>query len=568
MDIRAPESLGAWWRRLWPATAAYALCAAAAALVFAPIALERAIERVHFSDTLGTLPVEVTLCHNGRSTLDTGLFGQVFWQRTGAHGFGAYARATGPPEAGGTLASYVDPAFIQANVVLINDPDSVVQAYSDSFSAELRRHVLVEELVAGLIGGAALLVIVPRRRWRQAPVAREVTLGALLITAAFGVSAFSSVRMFHDWPCSAPVTGAYGMPGVEELSFASPQAREVAEQVQPFIEKNRDRTAAAAGYYESVAASSFAAALDRHALDLTPRQGEAIVLAEADPQGSYVGVHVRSRMYADLVAALGPDAIALRTISGDVSSNGTVAEAAYIAAEAGVSGEIPTVAVGGDHDSTTTWQQLADVGVVVPDLDPADVAGLEVVGANDQEHKTLFGGIVTNDSGITEQDLGEQLRTADADHRAVVLVHQPAAAAAYLGLPSLNVLPSVTGSSTTPYDDGVPDVPPGILNVGHRHEADGPWVLWNTDGDQITWTLVDQLGTAGGVENSPTFNQFSTPTSVPLKDLMVRLQYVDLGSGLATGYATIACSTDGHCEISDRVDVGLPGGRAVAARGN
>jgi len=568
MDIRAPAALGAWRRRLWPATAAYALCAVAAALVFAPIALERAIERVHFSDRLGTLPVEVTLCHNGRSTLDTGLFGQVFWERTGAYGFGAYARATGPPEAGGTLASYVDPEFIQANVALINDPDSVVQAYSDSFSAELRRHVLAEELAAGLIGGAALLLIVPRRRWRQAPVAREVALGALLVSAAFGVSAVSSVRMFHDWPCSTPVTRVYGMPGVEELSFASPQAREVAEQVQPFIEKNRERTATATGHYESVAASSFAAALDRHILDLTPLPGEAIVLAEADPQGSFVGVHVRSRMYADLVAALGPDAIALRTISGDVSSNGTVAEATYIAAEAGVSGDIPTVAAGGDHDSTTTWQQLADAGVVVPDLDPADVAGLEVVGANDQEHKSLFGGIVTNDSGITEQDLGELLRTAVADHRAVVLVHQPEAAAAYLGLPSLSVLPSATGSSTTPYDDGVPDVPPGILNVGHRHEADGPWVLWNTDGDQITWTLVDQLGTAGGVENSPTFNRFSTPTSVPLKPLMVRLQYVDLGSGLATGYATIACSPDGHCEISDRVDVGLPGGRAVAARGD
>jgi hypothetical protein len=48
-------------------------------------------------------------------------------------------------------------------------------------------------------------------------------------------------------------------------------------------------------------------------------------LAEGDPQGSFVGVHVRTAMYKDLVETLGRDAIAVRTISGDVSSNGTVA---------------------------------------------------------------------------------------------------------------------------------------------------------------------------------------------------------------------------------------------------
>ncbi|MEP6814349.1 MAG: hypothetical protein ABI873_02220 [Marmoricola sp.] len=44
----------------------------------------------------------------------------------------------------------------------------------------------------------------------------------------------------------------------------------------------------------------------------------------------------------------------MRTIAGDVSSNGTVAEAAYIAAESRGSGHSPTVAVGGDHDSQKT----------------------------------------------------------------------------------------------------------------------------------------------------------------------------------------------------------------------
>jgi hypothetical protein len=93
-------------------------------------------------------------------------------------------------------------------------------------------------------------------------------------------------------------------------------------------------------------------------------------------------------------------------------------------------------------------------------------------------------------------------------------------------------------------------------------------VVWNTDGDTLTWTVVDQLGTSGGVENRPTFNRFSTPFSVPLKPLDVRLQYFNTDSGLETGYATIAFTTSGRVEITDRVDVGLPGGRPQSLRGN
>jgi hypothetical protein len=486
------------------------------------------------------------------------LFGRVFWAETGSHGFGAYARTTGPPEAGGTLASYVDPAFIQANVALINDPDSVVDAYSAKFADGLRSHILGDELPAAIVGGAVLFLILPRRRLREASVATEIAMAMVLGAGAVAVSSTVAVRLFHDWPCSQPVTGAYAMPGVARLSFASPETREVAQQVKPFIDKNTERTKEDAQRYESAASASFAAAVTRQAADLAPRTGETIVLAEGDPQGSFVGTHVRTALYAALGDALPPDAISLRTISGDVSSNGTVAESAYISQESRVSGDIPTVAVGGDHDSKATWKQMKDDGIVVPDLDAVDVAGIRVSGANDREHKTLFGGIITNDSGVSEQQLGAQLRDEVDEKPRIVLLHQPDAAAGYLGLESLDPVRDLAGSLTVAHQDGIPDQPPGILNIGHLHELDGPWVLWNTDGDQITWTVVDQLGTAGGVENRSTFNRFSTPASAPLKPLTVRLQYLNVESGLETGYATISCNLDGVCGISGRVDVGLP----------
>jgi hypothetical protein len=96
-----------------------------------------------------------------------------------------------------------------------------------------------------------------------------------------------------------------------------------------------------------------------------------------------------------------------------------------------------------------------------------------------------------------------------------------------------------------------------VINVGHRHDADGPWVVWNTDTEEVTWTVVAQLGTSGGVEESPTINRFSTPFSAPLKDITVQLQYVDQATGLITGFASITITPEGSVGVTDRVDVGL-----------
>lgn len=546
------------------------LCFLAAAIVAAPVALVRAIEGVRFEDQLGTLPVEVSLCHDGRSTLDTGVFGKVFWDRTGAYGFGAYARASGPPEAGGTLASYVDPAFIEANVSFIRDPDTVIATYSAEMRTALWDHVLRDELVAALVGGTILFLVLPRRRLRGVSRGHAAVASVLLVNLAFGLSVMAAAKTFSDWECSAESGATFTVPGMENPTFSSPQMSEIVAQVQPFVDKNTRRIDEEADRYEQAASASLTTAF-RQAGGLAPRDGEKVVLAEADPQGSFVGVQVRTAMYDALVDLLGDDAVALRTISGDVTSNGTVAESAFVKAEAKVGEGIPVAAVGGDHDSEKTWAQMEDAGFALPDLDTVEVGGLQVSGAHDREHKTLFGGSITNMSGISEQELGRRLREEVGDRAGVVLLHQPSALAGYLGTESLTDLRAVVNDDTTrttPYDDGVPDQPPGTVNVGHLHDPAGPWVLWNTEGEAVTWTVVDQLGTAGGVENAPTFSRFSTPVSPPLKPIMVRLQYVHAESGLQTGYATVTCGLDAACSVTERVEVGLPGGQPGRLAGN
>jgi len=542
---------------------AWLACVLVAGIVAAPVVVERAIEDVRFPDTLGTFPVEVGLCHDGRSTLDTGILGKVFWNQTGALGFGAYARATGPPEAGGTLASYVDPAFFQTNVAFLRNPDEVVAAYSAAMKSALRTEVVRNETAAALLGGTLLFLLVRRRRLIGIPRAHVALASFLLADVALGLTALGAVRMFDAWDCSTASGPVYSATGVANPTFSSPQMSEVVSQVQPFIDKNTQRIDAAADSYQSTAKASLVTAVRERAATLTPRSGEKVVLAEGDTQGSFVGVHVRTSLYADLVDALGKDAIALRTIAGDVTSNGTVAEVSYVKDEAKVSPGIPVAAVGGDHDSEKTWKQMTSAGITVPDLTTADVGGLKVAGGNDREHKTLFGGLVTNPTGLSEEELGQKVRDKVGDGPAIVVLHQPDAVSGYLGLGILSSLrdrPAEATDLTTPVDDGIADLPPGIVDYGHTHSAEGPWVVWNTDGDSVTWTVVDQLGTAGGVENSPTFSRFSTPFSAPLKTLMVRLQYVNPKTGLETGYATVECNLDASCTVSDRVDVGLPGG--------
>jgi hypothetical protein len=551
--------------RIGRLAAVFAVYVVIAVVVAAPVAAERAVEGVGFDDRLGSLPVRVSLAHNGVTTLDTGIAGQIYWDRTGAAGFGAHLRVTGPPEAGGTLSSYVNPKFVEANARFLSDPGDVARAYGNRLRDELLADFIGYQLWCGLVGGILLTVVFRGHM----PLLRMRRRSRLLLTAggvmlALGVSGLTAAGLFRQWEQTTAVEQAYPMPGIDRLSFSSPQALEVARQVQPFIEKNRTRIRERATAFEDRAVAALIETLPRHADALAPRVGEVVVLAEADPQGALVGTRVRAQLYPLLTSLLGDDAIAARTISGDVTSNGTVAEEGFVEGEAEASPEVPLAAAKGDHDSQTTLDQLADHDVLLPHLDPVDINGVHVVSADDPAFKTLFGGLVSNDTGTTEAELGQHLRDAvDPEGSGqveplVVLVHQPRAAAGYIGIEALTDLAHATRWNTAPREDGIADLPPGLVNVGHLHDAAGPWVVWNTDTDQTTWTVVAQLGTSGGVEENPTINRFSTPFSAPLKAVSVQLQYLDAETGLATGYASIDIETDGTVTVTDRVDLGLP----------
>ena len=317
--------------------------------------------------------------------------------------------------------------------------------------------------------------------------------GYLVVASAASLAV--ALWLFNQWTAEDALDGNHPMPGLADLSFSSPQALEVAQQIQPFIEKNTTRIERRADKFHETAVADLERALPDAALELAPREGEVVVLAEADPQGSQVGTQVREHLYRLLHEQMG-ESLVLRTISGDVSSNGTIAEADFIRGEAEASPEIPVAAVKGDHDTKATVEQLEAENVVVLDRETKEVGGLHVTGAADPAFKSLFGGLVTNNTGVSEEERGRQLReVVDDEAPVIVIVHQPLTAVGYLGIVKIDELSR--GPVTTAYDDGVPDVPPGTVNIGHRHDADGPWVVWNTDGAQITWTVVHQRHVRG-----------------------------------------------------------------------
>jgi hypothetical protein len=535
-----------------------------AVVLTSPVIAQQTIEGVRFAERLGTVPVEVGVVRNGYSVVDTGALGTMYLERTGALGLGLSLRVTGPPDAGGTLSSYLDPAFVRANTATLSQPDQAREAYTDRLVDSFVDGFWPRALVVLLVGGFVLLRLAHPVLSRAGGRRRTLVAGA----GALGLLAASTglATLQHQaWKGTEEPGRLYPMTQVPGLSFDSAQILEVAQQVQHFIDTNVTRLKQRAEGYQRLVEASIANGVPASAAELEPREGERIVVVEGDPQGSEVGTEARRVLYEELVEVLGEESLLARTISGDVTSNGTVAERPFVEDEVAASGDLPVVAVKGDHDSAATVEQLTNAGAEVPDREVVEVRGLRFAGGADPEFKSLFGGSVSNPSGVTPTERGEQVRAAveeDDPAQAVrVLVHQNESALGYLGLDDMDSLraqsdPGDDATFTRPRDDGIPDVPPGSLTYGHWHESAGPWIIWNTDGDEVTWTLVDQVGTSGGVEEAPTFNRFSTPYSPPLKPVQLRLHYTDTETGLVTGFVSIELSTVGELRISRRTDVG------------
>ena len=387
----------------------------------------------------------------------------------GSPGSARASARPGPRRPAGSLASYVSPRFIEANAQFVSDPERR--------RAGVRRRAARPAVAALLADRAGRLPdrrrgasgSLPRRHIhcaRSRRAGRRVAVGRWWSSPVLVTSALVAVQLFQSWEGDdGGRPASYPMSDIDDLSFSNPEALEIAEQVQPFIVKNTDRIQAKADAYEAATDAS----LRRGAPANTPTRWRPATASGScsprpTPRAARSAPGCGTEMYPLLEEYLGEDAFAMRTISGDISSNGTVAEQGFVQDEAAASPEIPAGRGQGRprhrHHRRPARGQRRDCAGLRGSPRSTDFS---VVAANDPAFKTLFGGMVVNDTGITETELGADAAREDdeddADDPLIVLFHQPRSAAGYIGIDALDDLVAGGGRGRRRGTTGSPTCP-------------------------------------------------------------------------------------------------------------
>jgi hypothetical protein len=264
----------------------------------------------------------------------------------------------------------------------------------------------------------------------------------------------------------------------------------------------------------------------------------------------------------------GDGTLKLLVSAGDMGY-GSSLEKRYIDAQAKIADTV--VVSPGNHETAIAEQEIDDAGMLRIKDEPVTAEGITVAGGEDPL-VTPFGGETTprTDTGDEnlEAEFGAYLYDQAIEEKPdVVAPHEGYAAGSFIGLE--NVTKSLMtewfeqrGSSVIPWEDGVRDLPTGLLVYGHWHRIIQPRTVWNSDG---TWTEVMELNTMGGAIGSPTINHFSTPNDAPGQTASFPIIYMNTETGLVTGYQMYTFEDGGKATISPFVSVGLPGGEPMAA---
>ncbi|MCD4532769.1 metallophosphoesterase [Nocardioides sp. cx-169] len=531
-----------------------------AGLVGSPLAVAWALTHTQVQSHIGTSPTTFSLTTRGHSELRLGIAGTVFVpQSRGGVGVVATVEGPGDPGAGsGDLAAYVRPEMLALYTGLFHDPAAAVQEYVDLVEQEFRHQLLVALAVVAGGGGALLLGLRSLLPVRPAASRRErLTRGSLALVLALSTSgAVAWLQLDTSDAGTARADGPYALPALdgslaEGSTTNSPVLRALlggaVAKAKVLVERQEESVAA---YREQAQAS-----LDDQADAIEgPEDGELAVLMQSDMHCNATMIGLQSRVASLLREEHGDDALRMLAIAGDLTTNGTAAEGTCIRDEAAIGGDLPVVAITGNHETELSAQQMAGAGMTVLAGGAEDVADVRVLGDGDPSRTELFGGSSPR-GDETQQDQGARLydEAADGDRPDLVLMHEGYAAAAFLGVDDVRAFFAEPTSLVDPVEDDVRDLPAGAVFYGHWHRSVEPRVVWNSDG---TWTFVMELNTSGGAVAASTINSFSTPWSPPQQEASFPVVFMDAETRLVTGYQLYRFLVDGTAVIEPRADVG------------
>jgi hypothetical protein len=566
---------GRWQRLAWHVVA----CLLGGLVAALPVATVHALTATQVHDDVGIVPATLRLAP-GHSAVQTGLLGGTIYDTDlTRYGFGITVTLDGPPANLGQIHSLASPQLKKSEKVyasMFDHPGSLRAGYADAIGKAITGNFSRMEVAAGLsLGTAAFLISLlsgstaPRRT-------SVVALGALLL-----LSAGYSIHRYLDWrQDNAVPTPTYPVeilrgtalvnaradnqttPALLDtlVPLAEAELRREREENKQFVQKSYDTID------DLVSTGRIA----------VPRSGETACLLLSDVHANADMIAAYRHLVERLNATYGASTLGVTFFDGD-QTYGSAATKTAVDAMAKIGSE--AYAVVGNHDSDLTIGQMNDAGIHILN-GPAQQTGngLTAVGATDP-HLTKQGALFAADTiarpgyeDETEADAGRKLLDQmKQSHPTIGLAHEAYAFAPVLDLPHVSrdtmtdwfaaghkVADADRGADV---DDDVPDIPASAVAYGHWHRPFSYRVAGNSDG---TWTVVMELGTAGGANPQLSLSHFSTPETIPGKEASAAIAIVNNKSQLVTDVQEIRTSRSGEVRAGPRHRVGSPNGQPYA----
>lgn len=547
-------------------------CLIGGAVAAAPFALVFGIETAQVHDDLAAIPTTVSAAP-GHSQVDFGPAGSFYNPDLTAAGIGLRIEVSNPPDILGDLSALGGEnlrSVVQPYVGLYQAPEAAARGYQRALAEDIENRTIRAEIGAGAVLGLAGLAfgaLLPAERRRRGTIA--VFVGLSVLTGA-GAAAWHL-----DWvDRNAMPSATYPVPGLRGTHFAGTVASNdllatATQRLAPLVQREVDREQQANAQFLSAAYGSLDRELRRGRF-AAPAEGQTTAMVFADLHSSHDMISVYQYLVQRIDETAGPGTIAFGAFAGD-STYGSAAEQDAVDEMGRIIGEGPTYAVLGNHDGTITEKQLHHAKVTVLRGKTTHVPGLasdlSVLGDDDPtltRVKALFGlgdNVSRNGDGLTEAAAGEKiLQTATETHPSLITVHEAYEAAPILGLDQVSPASMrdwfrIDRTKTGPHVDEVPDIPAAAVVYGHWHRKLAHRVVWNSDG---SWTLVLELGTAGGAIGNGTPTRFSTPWTVPGQDASAVLLTYDDATGKVVRLQEVHTDTDGTVTLRRPIEIGDP----------
>ena len=554
------------WQQLALRVGSCVLGGYAAAL---PLTATYGVEQVSVQDDVGTVPATISVAP-GYSSLDTGLAGAWYNPTLVSHGKGAKVTLAGPPEVLSSLGRLDGPALkkaVKPIVGLYQRPSDSFEGYKEVLSNAVTSHAISTELAAGTaLSLACLLLSLPGAASRSEKGQRRHT--ALVIGTMALLSSTAAYATHHEWvTINAMPETTYALPVLDNTKLAGTVADNqllaiATQRAEPYFKQELQREQRANQKFLKTAYANIDAALARGDF-IPPAEDQTTVLALSDMHSNEDMIAVYRYLVEQMNARYGEGTIQLAIFSGD-QTYGSASEKGPIDHMADIA-EQETVILG-NHDGSIAKQFMQAAGMTVADGKLIKTStGVTVLGSADPsltKLKALFGigdDVSRDGSNITEAEAGAKLhQVAVNDNPTFLLQHEAYALADIIGQKDISEStmdawfsqPEITPSQGS---DNVPDIAASAVLYGHWHRPFNYRVVWNDDG---SYSVVAELGTAGGALGSMSLTNISTPLTTPGKQASAVFFTINNDSQLVQTIQEFKTNTDGTASFEPADHIG------------